>query len=199
MAIQLPDNPSRADLLAARPTLWINPNYKDNAIGDASLPVRPSDIDEAHANWRRLASLLEACFPELKPAKGEIRSDLVLLDEMRDALGYDSADFGTIFVKADNALPVPARSRHAAASTRSSSSPNNSRYGKVSCRTERTSAASPKPTRERSSRATPSLSAAPAISDSVSGLLLAPSVLARRFTCPPTPSPGRWSGCNGSG
>jgi D-serine dehydratase len=106
MAIQLPDNPSRADLLAARPTLWINPNYKDNAIGDASLPVRPSDIDEAHANWRRLASLLEACFPELKPAKGEIRSDLVLLDEMRDALGYDSADFGTIFVKADNALPV---------------------------------------------------------------------------------------------
>ncbi|MCE3519921.1 D-serine dehydratase, partial [Escherichia coli] len=26
--------------------------------------------------------------------------------EMRDALGYDSADFGTIFVKADNALPV---------------------------------------------------------------------------------------------
>lgn len=106
MVIQLPDNPSRADLLAARPTLWINPNYNDNAIGDDSLPVRPSDVDQAHANWRRLGPLLETCFPELKPTKGEIRSDLVLVDEMRVELCYKSAEFGTIFVKADNALPV---------------------------------------------------------------------------------------------
>jgi len=106
MVFQLPDNPARSDVLAARPTLWINPRYRDDAIWDASLPVRPSDVDEAHANWRRLAPLLETCFPELKPAGGEIRSDLVLLKGMRGALGYDGADFGTIFVKADNALPV---------------------------------------------------------------------------------------------
>lgn len=32
MVIQLPDNPSRADLLAARPTLWINPNYNCSGL-----------------------------------------------------------------------------------------------------------------------------------------------------------------------
>jgi D-serine dehydratase len=106
MAVQLPDNPARSDLLAARPTLWINPCYRGNAIEDVSLPVRPSDVDEAHVNWRRLAPLLEACFPELTATNGEIRSDIVLLDEMRSALGYDGVEFGTIFVKADSALPV---------------------------------------------------------------------------------------------
>lgn len=106
MIVQLPDTPARSDLLAARPTLWTNPRYRDGAVEDAALPVQPADVDEARTNWQRLAPLLETCFPELKATGGEIRSELVLLDEMRTALGYESADFGTIFVKADSALPV---------------------------------------------------------------------------------------------
>ncbi|MCW5707696.1 D-serine ammonia-lyase [Shinella sp.] len=106
MAIHLPNNPARSDVLAARPTLWTNPHYTENAIADATLPVRPSDVGEARENWRRLAPLLEACFPELQATNGEIRSDLVPLEAMRKALGYDGAEFGTLLVKADSALPV---------------------------------------------------------------------------------------------
>lgn len=106
MAIHLPDNPARSDVLAARPTLWTNPHYTENAIADASLPVQPSDVDEAQANWRRLAPLLEACFPELKATGGAICSDLLPLEGLRDALGYGDSAFGTILVKADSALPV---------------------------------------------------------------------------------------------
>lgn len=106
MVIQLPDNPARADVLAARPTLWTNPRYIRNAIEDASLPVRPSDVDEAQENWRRLAPLLEVCFPELNATGGKICSDLIPLEGMRGALGYDGPEFGNILIKADSALPV---------------------------------------------------------------------------------------------
>lgn len=106
MIVQLPDNPARTDVLAAHPTLWTNPHYVENAIEEASLPVRPSDVDEAHENWRRLAPLMEVCFPELTATKGEIRSDLVLLESMRNALGYEGTEFGNVLVKADSALPV---------------------------------------------------------------------------------------------
>ena len=106
MAIHLPDNPARSDVLAGRPTLWTNPHYTENAIADATLPVQPSDVDEAQENWRRLAPLLETCFPDLKATRGEIRSDLVPLEAMRKALDYDDAQFGTLLVKADSALPV---------------------------------------------------------------------------------------------
>ena len=106
MTIQLPNDPARADVLAARPTLWTNPLYRENALSDASLPLSPDQVDQAQANWQRLAPLLETCFPELTATAGAIRSDLIELDALRDALGYGSARFGQIFVKADSALPV---------------------------------------------------------------------------------------------
>jgi D-serine dehydratase len=106
MTFQLPNDPARADVLAARPTLWTNQVYRDKAIGDGSLPLTPHQVDEAQANWARLAPLLEACFPELKATAGAIRSNLIELEALRDALGYGGAEFGRVFVKADNALPV---------------------------------------------------------------------------------------------
>lgn len=106
MTIHLPDDPARCDLLSARPTLWTNPLYAADAIEDASLPVRPPEVDDARANWARLAPLLEVCFPELRATGGTIRSDLVELKSLRAALGYGGEAFGTVFVKADSALPV---------------------------------------------------------------------------------------------
>lgn len=106
MTIELPNDPARADVLAARPTLWTNPLYRDDAIADASLPLDPSDVDAAEANWKRLAPLLETCFPELAAASGAIRSELIELKALRDGLGYGDPEFGRVFVKADNALPV---------------------------------------------------------------------------------------------
>jgi len=106
MTIYLPDNPARADVLSARPTLWVNPEYRSGAISDTSLPVRPYQVDEAQVNWARLAPLLETCFPELEGSGGAIRSELIELTTLRDALGYGSEVFGKVFVKADSALPV---------------------------------------------------------------------------------------------
>ncbi|WP_439618463.1 D-serine ammonia-lyase [Shinella sp.] len=106
MTFQLSNDPARDDVLAARPTLWTNPLYRDNAIGDGSLPLTPDQVDEAQANWTRLAPLLETCFPELKATAGAIRSNLIELETLRDALGYSGAEFGRVFVKADSALPV---------------------------------------------------------------------------------------------
>ncbi|MFT2215488.1 D-serine ammonia-lyase [Rhizobium giardinii] len=106
MTIHLPANPARADVLAARPTLWCNPEYRTGAVSDTSLPVRPSHVDEAQANWSRLAPLLETCFPELEASRGAIRSELIELTTLRDALGYRGEQFGKVFVKADSDLPV---------------------------------------------------------------------------------------------
>lgn len=106
MAIALPPGPARDDLLAGRPTLWLNPDLRAGGIAAEMLPVRPRQVDEAAASWRRLAPLLEACFPELAATAGAIRSELVEAHALRDALGYGGAEFGRIFVKADNALPV---------------------------------------------------------------------------------------------
>ncbi|WP_284756903.1 D-serine ammonia-lyase [Agrobacterium sp. fls2-241-TYG-188a] len=106
MTITLPDDPAREDVLASRPTLWLNTEYRNGSINDAHLPVRPQLVDEAKANWERLAPLLQTCFPELEASGGAIRSDLIELTALREALGYGSEAFGRVLVKADNALPV---------------------------------------------------------------------------------------------
>ena len=106
MPVQLPENPARADLLAGRPTLWLNPDLRMGGISAPTLPVRPEQVDEAIANWRRLAPLLAMCFPELGATGGEIRSAMIEVKGLRGALGYAGPEFGRVFVKADNALPV---------------------------------------------------------------------------------------------
>ncbi|MER8376141.1 D-serine ammonia-lyase [Mesorhizobium sp. M1396] len=106
MKVRLPTDPARADLLAAKPTLWLNPLYRNGAIGDAELPISPNDVTDACRNWARLAPLLAACFPELKATSGRIRSELVELKELHEALGYRSREFGRTFIKADSHLPV---------------------------------------------------------------------------------------------
>ncbi len=106
MTITLPDDPAREDVLASRPTLWLNTEYRNGSINDAHLPVRPQHVDEAKANWERLAPLLQTCFPELEASAGAIRSDLIELTALREALGCGSEAFGRVLVKADNALPV---------------------------------------------------------------------------------------------
>lgn len=106
MSITLPDDPARAALLAGQPTLWLNPGLVAGGYASAALPIRPVQVEMAEANWQRLAPLLSACFPELEASGGRIRSDLIETVELRDALGYGAAEFGRVFVKADNALPV---------------------------------------------------------------------------------------------
>lgn len=106
MTVTLPDNPAKDDLLAGRPTLWLNPDLKDNGIADPALPVRPDQVAEAEDNWQRLAPLLQSRFPDLEASGGRIRSALIEAGALREALGYATPDYGRIFVKADGDLPV---------------------------------------------------------------------------------------------
>lgn len=102
----LPAEPARDDVLAARPTLWLNSSYRKNAIETSELPISPADVQSARVNWQRLAPLLAKCFPELESTNGEIRSELIELKELREALGYRAREFGNVFIKADSHLPV---------------------------------------------------------------------------------------------
>jgi len=102
----LPAEPARDDVLAARQTLWLNPLYRKQAIVSSHLPISTADVEQARANWQRLAPLLAKCFPELESSGGAIRSELVELRELREALGYGPPEFGNVFIKADSHLPV---------------------------------------------------------------------------------------------
>lgn len=106
MTIALPDDPARADVLAARPTLWLNPHLRAGAAGDPGLAATPAQVRQAIADWERLAPLLAACFPELGATGGHIRSELIEAKALREALGLGGPGFGRVFVKADSNLPV---------------------------------------------------------------------------------------------
>lgn len=107
MAIELPDNPAREDLLAGRPTLWLNPSRRKGAISDPNAVAKPVQVQESEARWRRFAPLLAARFPELKETGGKIQSPLLEMNsELRHDMHYDGPDFGRLFVKADSELPV---------------------------------------------------------------------------------------------
>jgi D-serine dehydratase len=106
MSVTLPNDPVREDVLAGRPALWLNPNVKPDGICDPSLPIRSTQVSEAEANWRILAPVLKTCFPELEASNGKILSQLIEAKDLRLALGYAGPEYGRVFVKADNDLPV---------------------------------------------------------------------------------------------
>ncbi|SED16950.1 D-serine ammonia-lyase [Rhodobacter sp. 24-YEA-8] len=106
MTVILPENPAKADLLAGNPTLWLNDQLRPDGISDPGLPIRPGQVISSEASWRRLAPLLERLFPETSGTGGQIRSDLVEAQTLKGAIGYCSAEYGRVFIKADGSLPV---------------------------------------------------------------------------------------------
>jgi D-serine dehydratase len=106
MNVTLPNDPARDDVLAGRPALWLNPNLKPDGISDPTLPIRSAQVGEAEENWRILAPVLKTCFPELEASDGKIISQLIETKDLRVALGYAGPEYGRVFVKADNDLPV---------------------------------------------------------------------------------------------
>jgi D-serine dehydratase len=106
MSVILPIDPARDDVLAGRPALWLNPDLMRDGISKAALPVTAAQVAEAEANWQALAPVLQVCFEELKSSQGRIESKLIEATALRQPLGYASSDFGRVFIKADNDLPV---------------------------------------------------------------------------------------------
>jgi len=95
-------------LKAARPLFWPNPGWKPAAECLGTLPLAYADIVDAEKRLARFAPLLEKCFPELKPARGLIESDLVPCPRLASWLEVNDrlAGLSQVYVKADHALPV---------------------------------------------------------------------------------------------
>jgi D-serine dehydratase len=85
-------------LLQGQPLLWHNPARQPAAQALATLPHGAADIAAAIARWQRFAPLLAHCFPDSVAADGRIDSPLLA----------QAGPGGTVWVKADHALPVTA-------------------------------------------------------------------------------------------
>ncbi|MFT2110161.1 D-serine ammonia-lyase [Marinomonas sp. 2405UD68-3] len=97
-------NISKSDqesLCSLKPVFWTN-----GAFCDQSLPINvanTSELYEAADRFLRFAPVLERLFPELSESNGLIESPLLevpLLNKLINSLG------GSLYVKADHALPV---------------------------------------------------------------------------------------------
>ncbi|WP_421869279.1 D-serine ammonia-lyase [Motiliproteus sp.] len=91
----------QAQLKAAEPLIWLNPNYQDKT----TAPARPEadELYAANARLERCAPLLQRLFPELQASRGLIESPLLStapLNQRINTLG------GKLLLKADHALPI---------------------------------------------------------------------------------------------
>ncbi len=85
-------------------TLWCNPAY-----GEATVPPLADDSGtpaQAAQRMARHAAVLARVFPELAADAGRVRSPLLPVDGLREALLPGRADAGTWLLKADHDLPV---------------------------------------------------------------------------------------------
>ena len=87
-----------AALAAAQPLLWHNPSRQAARTALSALPYGMTDIEAAIARWQRFAPLLTHCFPDSVAANGRIDSPLL----------QQRGDDGSLWIKADHALPVTA-------------------------------------------------------------------------------------------
>ena len=87
-------------LRAGQPVLWTNPDYSP-----ARDPEARRDLEAAQREWRVLAPLLAALWPELGP-DGAIRSRLIDVTDRAETFGLQPDAAPTLLVKGDHALPV---------------------------------------------------------------------------------------------
>lgn len=102
------DSQIAADLKAAAPMFWGNPQRSEAAVVQTVVEGRGislADVREAQARFERFAPLLAKLFPETAAADGRIESPLLAAPDMQRALGLTSAD-GSLWIKADHSLPV---------------------------------------------------------------------------------------------
>lgn len=96
--------PITKDLAAKKETLWINPDYGE----DAQLELSQEDLFDASARFERFAPYMAVAFPETAAAKGILESPLHRLNAMQKHVtareGYDLP--GALYLKADNELPI---------------------------------------------------------------------------------------------
>lgn len=92
------------DLQTETETLWINPDYGQ----EADLGLTAADLFDASARFERFAPYMAVAFPETAVTKGILESPLHRLTAMQAHVtkreGYELP--GDLYLKADNELPI---------------------------------------------------------------------------------------------
>ena len=104
----LRQKPQLETVLAARPTVWINPHLGPAANGLATAPLTAADVDDAEARLARFAPLIEKRFPETTPTHGVIESPLAEIPSMLRALNdrHGANLTGRLLLKQDSHLAI---------------------------------------------------------------------------------------------
>jgi D-serine dehydratase len=98
--------PLQRSLVAKKPVLWLNDQWKEMKTGGSSASLGLQDVLNAQAKLQQFGSLLACLFPELRPSGGIIESSLYPAEKLQKALATKHLSNGRWFIKADDALPV---------------------------------------------------------------------------------------------
>jgi len=108
MNISSMDDPIFERIRKRIPLFWENPDRHKAALTLPTLPLGREDIEDAKRRLHRFAPVISELFPETKPRKGVIESELIDAVPLAREISacYDTPLPGRYFIKADHALPV---------------------------------------------------------------------------------------------
>ncbi|MBN5271358.1 D-serine ammonia-lyase [Serratia marcescens] len=95
-------------MVALEPITWFNPRATTLAAGLPHVGLTAADVAAAEQRLARFAPYLAVAFPETRPTKGIIESELVAIPAMQQALDlrYGLRLGGKLLLKKDSHLPI---------------------------------------------------------------------------------------------
>lgn len=102
------DNPLVKKLINLEEVTWFNPQATTVEKGLPYVGLTAQDVADAEARLQRFAPYLCLAFPETRPTKGIIESDVVAIPAMQNALQqrYGVEITGRLLLKKDSHLPI---------------------------------------------------------------------------------------------
>jgi D-serine dehydratase len=100
--------PLLVDIIATKPTLWLNQKIQPFTNVKSRLKFNYKDIQDASDRLERFRPYIEQVFPETVPSRGQIESPLVRIPAMHKKMDklYQLDIPGTLLVKLDSHLPI---------------------------------------------------------------------------------------------
>ena len=104
----LEEYPALADIVATKPSFWINPNKTIFAEAAAHIDLSSRDVQDASLRLERFRPYIERVFPATEGVHGLIESPLVTIPAMHKTMEtlYDLAIPGIVVAKLDSHLPI---------------------------------------------------------------------------------------------
>ncbi|MCX7081067.1 MAG: D-serine dehydratase, partial [Pseudomonas sp.] len=101
-------HPLITELVNLKETTWFNPALAPTAQALSDVALSAADIADASARLERFAPFIMSAFPETRASHGIIESEILPLTKLQAALAsqYPQASQGTLWLKADNLLPI---------------------------------------------------------------------------------------------